>query len=76
MNVIELPIEQRFGVVAFIGAGRAPTYVVLHTGGGGTTMMPGSVVGPTGVQPGFSIVAIFMIVPLVAVTFTGMVISG
>ena len=60
-----------------IGAGRAPTYVTLHTGGVGTTITHGSVEGPVGVpQPGLDTEAIFVIVPLVAVTFIGIVIFG
>lgn len=66
---MELPTLQRPGVVALIGAGSAQTKVVLHTGGGGTTITPGSVVGPSGVEPpGLFTVATFVIVPPVAVT--------
>lgn len=59
------------------GEGWTPIFPESHTGGGATTITPGSVVGHTGVpHPGFDTDAIFVIVPLVAVTFIGRVISG
>ncbi len=54
-----------------------PEYMLLHFGGGATVITPGSVVGHVGVHPpGLLIETIFVIVPLVAVTFTGIVTSG
>jgi hypothetical protein len=73
-----VPIAQSPVVALVIGALRAPEKIVLHfgAGGGATVMIPGSVDGPTGGHPGFVTEAIFVIIPLVAVTFTGIVISG
>ncbi len=63
-------------MVALIGPSCTPV-TAPQRGVGATTITPGSVVGHVGVHPpGLLIDTMLVIVPLVAVTFTGIVTSG
>jgi hypothetical protein len=77
-NPETFPIAQSHGVAEEIVVAREPEIVALHTGATSMTMTPGSVLSP-GVlleSSGLDTRAVLVIIPEVAVTFTGMVISA
>jgi hypothetical protein len=78
INPDTLQTLQRPGVAEDIGKFIVPVIVVLHTGGGSefTMMFAGSALLFGLVSPGLFTVAVLLIVPLVAMTFIGTVISG